>query len=386
MRILSLNAGSSTLKFALFDLASGQRLTRGVVDRLGQDEALLTMTIGDGKEISEQVGHIKMPEAVSHVLDRIGEIDAVGCRVVHGGDRFECATLVNSDVVQTILELAPLAPLHNARDLDVIKAVQKLRPEHSLVAVFDTTFHRTIPALAERYAIPSAHAKEKFVRRFGFHGISYRYVIDKMEAVRGTKDGRIVACHLGNGASICAVLNGESIETSMGMTPVEGLVMGTRSGDIDPGAVLYLLREAKMTVSQVDYLLNHESGLLGLSGQSGDVRELEGLASKGDPEAEFALESFAYRVAKYVGSYSVVLNGLNALVFTGGIGEHSADMRGRICRRLGSLGIGEPTGQIGGDAVTCLSGSQVPSVWVVRTDEERQIANETLSVISSASL
>ncbi len=374
MKILSLNAGSATLKFALFDMSKGSTLPRGMVDRLGQDDATLSI---EGEDATS-VGHVKMPEAVRLALEHAGEVDAIGCRVVHGGALFDRATRIDPDVIDAIRKLAPLAPLHNAQDLEVIEAVRKLRPNHPIVAVFDTTFHRTLPAIARRYAVPTPLAE---VRRFGFHGISYRYIAEQMEAARGTRKGRLILCHLGSGASICAVRDGQSIETSMGMTPLEGLVMGTRSGDIDPGAVLYLLRETGMTVDHVDRLLNHESGLLGLSGRSADVRELE---EAGDSESEFALDAFAYRVAKYVGAYSVVLDGLDALVFSGGIGENSSEMRRRICCRLKSIGISEPreTSAIG--TATCLSGSQSPSVWVVRTDEERQIANETLEAISDS--
>ncbi|MDR3689056.1 MAG: acetate/propionate family kinase [Fimbriimonas sp.] len=382
MKILAFNAGSSTLKFGLFDPDQNRVWMRGMLDHLGTDEATCSID-EDCTRTTDSVGGMRLPDAVKHVLDRVGKPDGIGCRVVHGADQFDKAVLMTSDVVSAIRDLAPLAPLHNARDIDVIHSVQKLCPDRPLAAVFDTSFHRTMPQVAVRYAIPSEHAEERFVRRFGFHGISYRFIVDRMEEALGTQASRIVACHLGNGASVCAILNGTSIDTSMGMTPLEGLVMGTRSGDIDPGAVLFLMREAKMTIKQVDDLLNHESGLLGLSRKSSDLREVEEAASQGDTDCEFALDAFAYRAAKYVGAYTVALGGLDALVFSGGIGEHSREMRRRICRRLGALGIDEPEDLTGRAVSTCLSGSRTPSIWVVRTDEERQIAVETLAVMTN---
>ncbi len=381
MNVLALNAGSSTLKFASYDLTTKSVLVRGIVDRLGGADAVLRR---EGSERS--VGRVSYLNAVQLVLQEVGPVEAVGCRVVHGGDRFEGSTIVNASVLEEIRKLAPLAPLHNSRDLEVLEAVSDQLPSVPQVAVFDTTFHRTLPPLAYRYAVPKFVEDQLHVRRYGFHGISYQYVANEIARVRGSETGRIVACHLGSGASVCALKDGKSVETSMGMTPLEGLIMGTRSGDIDPGAVLYLLRETGMTVQEADQLLNSKSGLLGLSGGSADVRVLENAAKAGDLAAEFALESFAYRVAKYVGSYVVVLGGLDALVFSGGVGEHSDDMRQRICGRLKVFGVDHVESIQTADGITCLSGDHQPSVWIVPTDEERQIANETLTVVSASSL
>jgi len=348
MKILALNAGSSTLKYALFE--DLQLLDRDIVEGVGSLPAVLS------------------------------EVDAVGSRVVHGGDKFKQATRVTPEVIAGIRELGALAPLHNPRDADLLSSVLDARPGLPVVAVFDTSFHQTLPALASTYAIPSKLG----VRRYGFHGISYRYIVGRLEKELGHRLGKFVLCHLGNGSSVCAIRDGVSVDTSMGLTPLEGLVMGTRSGDIDPGIVEYLVRTAGMSLEQIDSMLNHESGLLGVSGKSGDVRKLEELAGQGDEVAEFALDLFAYRVAKYVGGYAVVLDGLDGLVFSGGIGEHSADVRARICARLGSLGVSISEPDEISDEVTCLSASVRPGVWVVKTDEERQIAVETAELLRTS--
>ena len=299
-------------------------------------------------------------------------IDAVGIRVVHGGSRFMQPVRVDDSVLEEIRKLSELAPLHNPMAVKVIEETRSTHPGVPIVAAFDTSFHQTMPALAWRYAVPD----DLEVRRYGFHGISYSYVSSRVDARRH------IICHLGNGASVCAILEGKSIDTSMGFTPMEGLVMGTRAGDLDPGVILYLLRQGK-SEAELDDLLNHNCGLLAVSGRSGDVRELEKSAGQGDTRAEFALELFAYRVAKYIGAYSIVLGGVDALTFTAGIGEHSPSMRSRICRRLAVLGveIDEELNRASRSDERRISRGPV-AVRVIPTNEELEVARMTYRELS----
>src|SRR4051795_506863 len=327
MKILVLNPGSSSLKSATYDMPEEQQIDDG-------------------------------------------EVDAVGVRVVHGGSRFETPSIVDDAVIEEINKLTALAPLHNPLAVDAIQKVRRERKGVPIVAVFDTAFHRTLPPVASTYAIP----QDLGIRRYGFHGISYSYVSKRLQALNA--GDKLIVAHLGNGASVCAIRGGRSIDTSMGFTPMEGLVMGTRGGDLDPGAILYLLRNGR---GDVDDLLNHQSGLRGLSGISGDVRELEASA---DPNAQLALDVFAYRAAKYIASYCVALNGVDAIAFTAGIGEHSATMRQRICDRLAFLDV------ILDDAANraprtdeCRISSGRVGVWVIPTNEELEIARATYGLI-----
>jgi acetate kinase len=333
MNVLVLNPGSSTLKFA-------RGAESGVIE------------------------HAAMAEATAEVLRRFPDVDAVGVRVVHGGSRFVQPTIVDDEVLDGIRELSSLAPLHNPLAVAVIEEVRRTLPGVPIVAVFDTAFHQTMPEVAAAYAVPP----ELGVRRYGFHGISYAYIASRI------KVERLIACHLGNGASVCAMRDGKSVDTSMGLTPLEGLVMGTRAGDIDPGVILSLVRRGM----DVDDLLNHRAGLLGLSGFSGDVRTLQ---SSPDPRAALALEVFAYRVTKYIGAYAAALGGVDALVFTAGIGEHSAPMRARICAPLAHLGI------VIDDALNRAPATGERAigerVWVIPTNEEGEIARATAATTSS---
>jgi acetate kinase len=332
MNILVLNPGSATLKFAL------------------------------GAE-SGVIEHARMGEATAEVLRRFPDADAVGVRVVHGGSRFVQPTIVNDAVLDGIRELAPLAPLHNPLAVEVIEEVRRTLPRVPIVAVFDTAFHQTMPEVASTYAVPP----ELGVRRYGFHGISYAYIASRIRVEK------LIACHLGNGASVCAMRDGKSVDTSMGLTPLEGLVMGTRAGDIDPGVVVSLVRQGV----DVDDLLNHRAGLLGLSGISADVRTLQ---DSPDPRAQLALDVFAYRVAKYVGAYAAVLGGVDALVFTAGIGEHSAIVRARVCSRLTHLGIilSDALNRAPAKGERLIGGK----VWVVPTKEEAEIARATAAALA----
>jgi acetate kinase len=351
LNILVLNPGSSTLKFAAGSKA-------GKIERIAADG---------------------MRRATSEVLEQFSgtKIDAVGCRVVHGGSRFLEPAVIDDEVIAEIRRLTDLAPLHNPLALDVIEQVRASLPGIPLVAIFDTAFHQTMPEIASTYAVPS----EISVRRYGFHGISYSYIAQQLRELGAGP--RSIVCHLGNGASVCAMRDGRSVDTSMGLTPLEGLVMGTRSGDLDPGVVLYLMRRG-MSERDLDDLLNHRSGLLGISGRTGDVRDLEKAAAEGDARAELALSIFAYRVTKYIGAYAAVLGGLDALVFTAGIGEHSASMRRRICEPLGFLGIEvvETLNQLASDDERCISSGPV-QVWVIATNEELEMARAVERLLSS---
>lgn len=390
MNVLSLNPGSSSLKFALYAVnAEGEApLLRGVLQGLGRSDASLSVRTPEGEEPPRTVGAESLGLAVRHAVEqarKYGEIEAVGCRVVHGGPDFYGPARIDAATRCAIRELSSLAPLHNGADIETIESASQLLPNAPVYAVFDTAFHRTLPPVARTYALPGALAERHRLQRYGFHGISYRYASECLRPLMDPKRIRLVICHLGNGASVCALQDGKSVDTSMGLTPLEGLVMGTRSGDLDPGLVLYLLAEAGLSPREVDEALNKQSGLLGISGSSSDVRDLEKAAVQGDGRAKLALEVFAYRVAKYVGAYAAALEGLDALAFTGGIGEHSSGMRRRICRRLGFLGVELS------EAANCADSADDPRridaggvpVWIVRADEERQIACEVRNTIAT---
>jgi acetate kinase len=395
MNILVLNAGSSTLKFRLLSLRGPSDeqprvVVDGMVDKWGTPQAGLKVSVaGEAEPTRQSVAAESPAEAAEHAI-RVCEphgIDAVGHRVVHGGPRFVDPARITPEVVRAIREVSSLAPLHNANALQGIEAGVKLLPDLPAGAVFDTAFHATLPDVAARYAIPFELAEKHALRRYGFHGISHRYVSQRLLKCMGrdTPGSRLVTCHLGNGASVCAVRDGRSVDTSMGLTPTEGLVMGTRCGDIDPGLVLHLITALKMPPAEVDRLLNHRSGLLGLSGRSGDLREVQKAADSGDRRAALALESYAYRVRKYVGAYAACLGGLDAVGFAGGIGEHSPQMRARICRGLEFLGVrieGANNDRATGDAPARVSADGAPvQVWVVPTDEEGQIARELFDLL-----
>ncbi len=367
MKILTLNAGSSTLKYKLFQMPGETVLDEGTSD--------CSEGAGSAEAATEAIAHCRP----------LG-VDAVGHRVVHGGARFSEPTRVTPEVLESLRALAPFDPLHNPTEIALLEACQRLLPDVPAVAVFDTAFHQTLPEVAWRYAIPRDLSERLNLRRYGFHGISHRYVSQRLLQClgRGPEGSNLVTCHLGSGASVCAIKDGQSVDTSMGLTPLEGLVMGTRTGDIDPGLLLFLLRAQSMTPADLDDLLNYQSGLLGLSGRSGDVRTLEQAVRQGDERAEMALAVFAYRVRKYIGAYAAALGGMDALAFTGGIGEHSTAMRARICQGLEFLGVGLDIGrnEAARDETQMSTDSSPVPVWMIPTDEERQIARETAALLT----
>jgi len=408
MNILVLNAGSSSLKFRLFKISTLRPLSEpedviasGHVERIGQADAQLNLSFDVKRDSYQQsVGTKSVSELVQEIIQQFTKplavdqpaisIDAVGHRIVHGGARFFEPILIDDIVLKHIRDLTELAPLHNHSGLAGIEAVRGLLPHVHNVALFDTAFHHNLPAVAARYGLPSVLSDRLQLRRYGFHGISYRYVSERLSLIlkrdltKHFNQMRMIVCHLGNGASVCAIQNGQSIDTSMGFTPLEGLIMGSRSGDIDPGLVLHLLRAENMTPDQVDDLLNHQSGLLGLSGKSADLRELEIAASLGHQASQLALECFAYRVRKYIGAYAAALGGVDTLVFTGGIGQNSVLMRARICQGLSFLGLEIDeirNNEANGKEPVAISAGDDPMIWIVPTDEERQIAREVFLLL-----
>jgi acetate kinase len=373
MNVLALNAGSSSLKFRLYRLehpgAVMQKVAGGIVERIGTNYAA----------------------AVNDVIDRIGcikdagPVDAVGHRVVHGGRRFVRPTLIDDDVVETIDALEDLAPLHNGPSLAVIRACRAaLGREVPMVAVFDTAFHATIPEHAYRYAIPYEMAERHGIRRFGFHGTSYRHVVARYRDIAGRRTGEaLIVFHLGNGCSVTAIREGVSIDTSMGFTPLEGLVMGTRAGDLDPALVSYLARKEGVSPAEVEQCLNERSGLLGLSGHSADMRDLL-LREHGDPRARLAVDVFCYRARKYLGAYLAALGGTHAVVFTGGIGEHQPEVRVRICAGMAWCGLvldQEQNAKVVGVEGEISAATSVIRTFVIPTDEEAIIARDTVETL-----
>lgn len=396
MNVLALNCGSSSIKWALSTAgverrrgAVARRPARGRIERIG-GEATLRFEAGGVDSLDTTAPVPDHDDGVRRVAAWIAEarlsVDAVGHRVVHGGPRFRAPTLLDDAVVRAIEELEALAPLHNGPSLAGIRACRAaFGPRVPMVAVFDTAFHVSLPERAWRYAIPDELAERHGIRRFGFHGISYRAVLDRYCALTGTPEERatIVALHLGSGCSAAAIANGRSVDTSMGLTPLEGLVMGTRSGDLDPGIVAHLSRAEGAPVAEVEQWLNERSGLLGLSGRSGDVRDLLAHEST-DVRAAVALEVFCYRIRKYVGAYLAALGGAQAVVFTGGIGEHSAEVRARVCQGLAWLGLRldlrANAAANDGDRRISAAGARL-AAFVIATDEESEIARGAVEAL-----
>jgi len=377
MNILALNAGSESLKYKLFRMPE-----------MGSDAAEEVLL--GGSEDHSAGGIVEASEKVLKACAKKG-VDAIGHRVVQGGTLFREPTRVSPDLLKGLHELRDLDPTHNPTETAMIEAGSRLLPGVPAFALFDTSFHRTLPEVAWRYALPRDLSDRWHLRRYGFHGLSHQYVAEALLRLlkRKPEGTRLIVCHLGNGASVCALKDGRSVDTSMGMTPLEGLVMGTRSGDVDPGLLMYLLRTAHMTAKAVDDALNLRSGLLGLSGKSADVRQLVILSDKGSEDARLALQIFAYRVRKYIGAYAAVLGGVDAVAFTGGIGEHSAQMRGRICEGLSFLGIhlDQAANDRVGTEEACISAAHASTqIWVIPTDEEREMARQVWKLLGGKPL
>jgi len=396
-RILVLNCGSSSLKYSLFDTSSKDPLFEGLIEKIGSDSAFHKMKTPAGKKERPEKGITEMKHAFETMLASITDssfgaikdihaIDAIGHRVAHGGGRFANAVVVDDSVIGAIRALFPLAPLHNPYNMGGIEFIAAALPDVPQVAVFDTAFHQTIADNAYTYALPHALCENEHIRRYGFHGTNHKFVAlgAAVHMRRPLGELKIITCHLGNGASVCAIDHGRSVDTSMGMTPLEGLIMGTRVGDVDAGVLLHLMRVQGLSETQLDSMLNKESGLKGISGKSNDMREILEAADAGDARCKRAVSAFCYRIKKYVGAYMAVLGGLDALIFTGGIGENSAEIRARVCHGLEPLGIvlfhdtnqgARP--QRGRVADVSEPGSKV-RILVIPADEEKMIARETL--------
>lgn len=398
MKILVLNCGSSSIKYKLYDMEGEKVLAQGGVERIGLDGAFIKVTLPSGEK--RQIMH-DMPdhkEGVNVVfkalldpemgaLKSLDEIDAVGHRIVQGGDKFNQSVLVDKSVEDGIEELCDLAPVHNAGHLKGIRAVDALMPKTPQVVVFDNAFHSTMPDYAYLYAIPYELYEKYHVRRYGFHGTSHRYVSKRVCEILGLDqaDSKVITCHIGNGASIAAVLNGKVVDTSMGLTPLAGVMMGSRSGDIDPSAVTYLMEKLNMTPHEMSDFLNKKSGVLGITGISSDMRDVEAAANEGNERAVLALKMYAYRVKKYIGSYAAAMGGVDAVVFTAGVGENQTGLRADICRGLEFLGIeideAANAAARGREAVISSPSSRV-KVVVVPTDEEIVIARDTQALVA----
>ena len=395
MNVLVINCGSSSLKFQLINSESEAVLAKGLCERIGIDGRLTYQPAGGEKNVSEKA----MPthtEAIQFVIDALtdadtgvvkslDEIGAVGHRVVHGGEKFAKSVVVTPEVKAAIAECNDLAPLHNPANLIGIEACESLMPGTPQVVVFDTAFHQTMPEKAYMYGLPYEYYEKYKVRRYGFHGTSHSFVSKRVAEIVGKPYNatKTIVCHLGNGASVSAVLNGESVDTSMGLTPLEGLVMGTRSGDIDPAIMEFIAKKENLDVAGIMNVLNKKSGVEGVSGVSSDFRDLEAAAKAGNKRAELAIDVFAYRVAKYVGAYTAAMNGVDNIVFTAGIGENCALVRTKVCSYLGYLGITideEANGKRGEEIVISTPDSKV-KVLVVPTNEELAIARETVALV-----
>lgn len=396
MNILVINCGSSSLKYQLINSDSEDVLAKGLCERIGIDGSQITYQPAGGEKqitVSPMPTHTQaiklvldaLTDEATGVIKSLDEVGAVGHRVVHGGEAFTSSTVITEEALQAIEACNDLAPLHNPANLIGIRACQELMPDTPMVAVFDTAFHQTMPEKAYLYGLPYEYYEKYKVRRYGFHGTSHSYVSKRTAEFLGKPYDslRTVVCHLGNGSSISAVMNGESIDTSMGLTPLEGLVMGTRSGDVDPGVMQFLMHKENMDIDQMLNVLNKKSGVYGISGVSSDFRDVENAANDGNKRAAVALESFAYRVAKYVGAYTAAMGGVDAIAFTAGVGENDKITRKKVCEHMAFLGIkvdDEANAKRGQEIMISTPDSKV-AVLVIPTNEELAIARETLALV-----
>ena len=398
MNILVINAGSSSLKYQLLNPETGDLLAKGLCERIGIDGKFTYKPQVEGKKVLDAID-VAMPthsEAIQAVLDALvdaengvigsmKEIDAVGHRVVHGGEAFNKSVLITDEVMKAIEDCIPLAPLHNPANLTGIRACQKVMPGVPMVAEFDTAFHQTMPAKAYMYALPYEYYENDKVRRYGFHGTSHKYVAGRAAAMLGKKpeELKLISCHLGNGSSVTAVDGGKSVDTSMGFTPLAGLPMGTRAGDLDAGILQYVMNKYGLSIDEMLNVLNKKSGVEGLSGVSSDFRDLESAAAEGNEKASLSREKFAYEVKKYVGAYAAAMGGVDAIIFTAGVGENDKAIRAMVCKGLEYMGVkldDEANSVRGKETVISTADSKV-KVLLIPTNEELMIAMDTASIV-----
>jgi acetate kinase len=399
MKILVLNCGSSSVKYKLLDMTTNEELGSGGVEKLGMKGSFLKHTRKDGQKVMLEGEILEHQVAVEYILGvltskkhgaikSMEEINAVGHRVVHGGEKFNTSVLITDEVIKKIEECIDIAPLHNPPNLAGIRAINELLPDVPQVAVFDTAFHQTMPDYAYMYGIPYALYQKYGIRRYGFHGTSHRYVSRRACEFLGLdyEKTKVITAHIGNGASITAVKDGKSIDTSMGFTPIEGLMMGTRSGDVDLGVVTFLMEKEMINSASVSTLFNKHSGVLGVSGISSDMRDIEKAISEGNERAKLALNIYEYRIIKYIGSYFAALNGADVLVFTGGVGENQTGTREKVCKSFSYMGLkideALNSGSRGKEVLLSMPDSSV-KVVVIPTDEEYMIASDTMEIIKN---
>lgn len=398
MNILVLNCGSSSAKYKLIEVKENKTLAEGGVEKIGLPDAFIKVKLNDGSKkeiplnISDHIGAIKsildiLTSPDYGCIKSFDEIDAVGHRVVHGGEKFSKSMLITPEVKDMIKECYAIAPLHNPVNMMGIEAIDKILPNVPQVAVFDTAFHQTMPARSYMYPLPMKYYTEDHVRRYGFHGTSHRYVSRRVCELLGVpyKEQKIISCHIGNGASITAVMNGKSIDTTMGLTPVEGLMMGTRAGDVDPGAIFFLMEKHNLTAQEMSNIINKKSGMLGISGVSSDMREVDSAIEKGNERAKLGLAMYEHRILKTIGAFAAEMNGVDIIVFTGGVGENQGVTREGVCRNLEFLGVKfdhEANEKMirGREGLISAPDSRV-KVAVVPTDEEYMIARDTEAIV-----
>lgn len=398
MKILVINSGSSSIKYQLFEMPGAAVVAGGLVERIGEAEGRIhyqaqgdTAVVQDRPIADHRTGLALvvdlLRDARHGVIGSAAEITAVGHRVVHGGERFSQPTVIDEAVMATIRDLIPLAPLHNPANLSGIEVAREIFPQAVQVAVFDTAFHQTMPPRAYRYAIPNALYEQEHIRVYGFHGTSHLYV-SKMAAAhlgKAAAETNLISIHLGNGASMTAVAGGQSVDTTMGFSPLPGLIMGTRSGDIDPAVVFYLSERLGMSIPEIDRLLNKQSGLLGLTGVN-DVRDIQARSEAGDAAAALALEMYAYRIKKYIGAYTAVLGHLDAIIFTAGVGQNSPAVRQLVCAGLEPLGIvldeAKNAAGVNGSVTEVQTDNGRVKILVIPTNEEQEIASQTFALVS----
>ena len=392
MKILSVNAGSSSLKFQMYEMPEEKVLISGVFERIGIENSFYTIKL-NGEKIKKEVVLNNHTDAVkiltnelleNNIVSDLSEIKAIGHRMVHGGEKYASSVLLTEDVIKTVEELSDLAPLHNPANLVGVRAFKEVIPSAVAVGVFDTAFHQTMGEENFLYPVPYEWYKEYGVRKYGFHGTSHKYVSEKMASILGKEETKIITCHIGNGGSLAAVKNGKCIDTSMGFTPNAGIIMGSRSGDIDASLIPFVMKKTGMNISEIDNALNKKSGLLGISGVSSDSRDIEDGIKSGNDRCKLAQEMYVNKIVKYIAEYYVELNGADAIVFTAGVGENSISTRKQIIDKLACLGIklDEQRNNVRGEVALISTDDSSVKVYVIPTDEEVMIARDTYKLAS----